>query len=218
MNYNNRFTKRWNDFYRKTFVLPKLRQRLKNKDFTLLSNNCNGGFIYHDLGLRFLSPTINLFFYNDHYFTFLEHLDDYIACELKLCEKPLHKTELKYPIFNLGGELGLPLIELHFLHYHDTEEAKNIWEKRVKRINRKNLYAIFSFYDDTDDEWIKRFDAIDLPNKRAFVNRSYPQYKSAVYIPGYEDNGLGLLNEYVNLSGKRKYDYFDFINWFNHNK
>lgn len=215
MNYNNRLTKRWNDLYRKILILPKLRRQLKNKNFTLLSNNCNGGFIYHDLGLKFLSPTINLFFYHDHYFTFLEHLDDYLACELKMCGSPLHKTELDYPIFNLGGTQRLPLIELHFLHYHNVEDAKRIWEKRVKRINRNSLFAIFSFFDNTDDEWIKRFDEIDFPNKKAFVNRPYPQYKSAVYIPGYEESGLGLLNEYVNIFGKRKYDDFNFVEWFN---
>lgn len=31
--------------------------RLKNKDFSILTNHCMGGIIYHDLGLKFLSPT-----------------------------------------------------------------------------------------------------------------------------------------------------------------
>ena len=35
---------------------------LKNKDFTIISHNCVGGVIYHDLGLKFNTPTINLFF------------------------------------------------------------------------------------------------------------------------------------------------------------
>lgn len=70
------FTSRWNAFMRKTFVMPRMRKRLKNKNFSLITNNCTGGFIYHDLGLRFNSPTINLFFYKDHFFTFLEHLEE----------------------------------------------------------------------------------------------------------------------------------------------
>ena len=32
------------------------RLRLKNKDFSLFSSNCNGGCICHDLGLAFRSP------------------------------------------------------------------------------------------------------------------------------------------------------------------
>lgn len=38
----------------------KNQKRLKNRDFSLLSSNCNGVFILHDLGLRFNSPTVNL--------------------------------------------------------------------------------------------------------------------------------------------------------------
>lgn len=215
MNYNIRFAKRWNDFARKWFVIPSMRRRLKNRDFSLFSNNCNGGFIYHDLGLRFNSPTINLFFYKDHFFTFLEHLSEYLNCELRVCHDPEHKPETEYPIFNLGGDRGLPLIELHFLHYHDVEEARDTWYKRCRRVDLDNMYAVFSFFDDTDEEWLKRFDAIDIKNKVAFVNRPFPQYKSAFYIPGYEKDGLGLLNEYVGLKGRRKYDRFDFVSWFN---
>lgn len=40
----------------------KNRSLLKNRDITIISANCVGGVIYHDLGLAFNSPTINLFF------------------------------------------------------------------------------------------------------------------------------------------------------------
>lgn len=218
MNLNTGICKRLNDFLRKYFILPKKRKKLRNKNFSLLSNNYNGGFIYHDFGLRFNSPTINLFFYYDNYFPFLEHLPEYLNSELKECTNPKHKPETEYPVFNLGGENGLPLIEIHFLHYHNADEARKIWRKRCDRVDMNNLFAIFSFFDDTDEEWLKRFDALPIRNKIAFVNHSYPQYKSAVYIPGYEEKGLQLLNEYVNIFGKRKYDYFDFVTWFNSNQ
>ena len=39
------------------------RKRLKNRSFSLVTNNCIGGIISHDMHLRFLSPTVNLFFY-----------------------------------------------------------------------------------------------------------------------------------------------------------
>lgn len=35
------------------------RRRLRNYSPTIISNNCCAGFIYHDLGLKFNSPTIN---------------------------------------------------------------------------------------------------------------------------------------------------------------
>lgn len=209
------FTSRWNAFMRKTFVMPRMRKRLKNKNFSLITNNCTGGFIYHDLGLRFNSPTINLFFYKDHFFTFLEHLEEYLDSELKICNNPQHTPEIEYPVFNLGDGERLPLIELHFLHYHDVAEAKAIWEKRSARVNLKNLFVVFAFCDDTDEAWLARFDAIPIKNKLALVNRPFPQYKSACYIPGYEDTGIGGSGDYVGLRGCRKYDAFDFVNWFN---
>ena len=33
----------------------------KNDDFTLIARDCIGGILYHQLGLKFLTPTINLF-------------------------------------------------------------------------------------------------------------------------------------------------------------
>lgn len=35
------------------------RSRLHNQEFTLITNTCIGGIIFHDLHLRFCSPTIN---------------------------------------------------------------------------------------------------------------------------------------------------------------
>ena len=42
-------------------INKKYRSELKNKDFTIFSCNCTGGVLYHDLGMKFLSPTINLY-------------------------------------------------------------------------------------------------------------------------------------------------------------
>ncbi len=217
MNYNGRITRRWNQFVRNLFVMPKLRKRLHNKDVTILANNCNAGFIYHDLGLQFKSPTINLFFYKDHFFTFLEHLDEYLAEEIRECKFPAHKPETNYPVCNLGGGNGLPIIELHFNHYHSFCEAHDIWEKRKKRINHNKIFAIFAFADNADESWLKRFDAIPIKNKVALVNRPFVQYKSGFYIPGFEKDGIGMAGDYDNLWGRRKYDHFDFVEWLNNN-
>ena len=41
-----------------------LRIKLKNKDFSIISSNCNGGVILSDLNIKFNTPTINLFFFS----------------------------------------------------------------------------------------------------------------------------------------------------------
>ena len=55
------------EIIKKNMPLPILlhyinKKRLKNKDFTLLTPNCLAGIIYHNLGLQFSSPTINIQF------------------------------------------------------------------------------------------------------------------------------------------------------------
>ena len=54
------------------------RQKLKNRNATIISSNCNGEFIYYDMRLRFLSPTINLSFDMNDYVKMLENLRWYM--------------------------------------------------------------------------------------------------------------------------------------------
>ena len=58
----------------------KQRKRLRNFNPTIISNNCTAGFIYHDLGLEFRSPTINLTI--KQFPLFIAHLPHYLNCEL----------------------------------------------------------------------------------------------------------------------------------------
>ena len=60
----------------------KNRRELTNRDFTVLSHNCNGGVVLHDLGQQFKSPTINLFMKADDYLKFLENLEHYLNCSV----------------------------------------------------------------------------------------------------------------------------------------
>ena len=55
----------------------KMRRELRNTDFSLLTPNCMGGILLHDLGLRFLSPTVNLMMRQNEFLQFVLHLDEY---------------------------------------------------------------------------------------------------------------------------------------------
>lgn len=204
--YNRGLLARVNPQLRK-WVMAKKRKALTNKSFSFLCNNCNGGIISHDLGLQFRSPTINLFFYSDHFLRFCENFDHYISQPLTLCSDPRHKPEIDYPVCNLGD------LELHFLHYHSFEEAKEKWESRTSRLDRENLFVMRSFFDNTDEATLARFEQLPFPNKVAFTEREFLQYPSAYCIHGYE-NGLGVLSLFDGF-GKRKIDRFDYVRWFN---
>lgn len=204
---------RLNKLCRNLFIIPRLRSQLKNKSFSLICNNCNGGFIYHDLGLQFTSPTINLYFVYDHFLRFLEDFDYYISQELVEAESPLFIEPNNSPICNLG--VGEKMIELHFLHYHSFDEAKSSWEKRKARLNKDNMFIFIAAFDCVKEETVARFENLPFKNKIFIVERPMPQYKSTFCIKGYEKHGLGVLSRYSGLFGKRIYDNFDFVEWLN---
>ena len=205
--YNLGIALRWNKLLRKMFILPLKKKKLKNKDFTLLCNNCAGGILSHDLNLQFRSPTINLFFYYDHFFKFCENFDYYIAQPLTVCENPIHTPSCAYPVCNLGD------LELHFLHYSSFEEAKQKWDSRTARIDKDNIFVIWTFFDETDPEWAARFDKLPFRNKVAFTEKNFPEYPSLFRIRGVEK--VGGVMEFSGLNGRRKIDQFDYIEWFN---
>ena len=64
-------------FYEQPLVIR--RQRLKNKNFSIIAQNCAAGHIYHQLGLKFLSPTINLYFYPEDFIELIKHLPYYMG-------------------------------------------------------------------------------------------------------------------------------------------
>lgn len=66
----------------------RMRGRLRNKDFTLLAPNCMGGILLHDLGLRFLTPTVNLMMKQTEFLDFVLEMDKYLAEEFTLFKHP----------------------------------------------------------------------------------------------------------------------------------
>lgn len=55
----------------------KNQNKLKNHDVSIISMNCTGGILSHDLGLQFKSPTVNLFFRAEDFIKFCENIEHY---------------------------------------------------------------------------------------------------------------------------------------------
>lgn len=125
--------------------------QLLNKDVSLICNNCVGGHIYHDLGLKFLSPTINLAIPGDEFVNFSLNLEMY-----------LKQGELKFGGFSDGHPMGvllvkgLPDIHLNFRHDFDFEKAKAKWIERSRRVNYRKLYFLLirTFHDSKSFPWL----------------------------------------------------------------
>lgn len=133
----------------------KRRERLINKNFTILSSECAGGVIYHDLGLKFDSPTINLWFKPNDYLLFLNNLNYYLNTN-SLTEEL--NNDLAYPVGILGE--GDKKIKLYFQHYENFQIAKEKWNVRKKRVHLNNLFIIMTDRDGATKEMLSEFDAL----------------------------------------------------------
>lgn len=179
---------------------------LKNKDFTIITSNCNGAFMYYDMGLGYLTPTVNLAIDMDDFVKMAENLSWYM--EQKLVEV---ETERPYPAGRLGD------ITIYFVHYKTFEEGAQSWEKRKKRINWDNLFFVATEKDNCSYETIRRFDQLPYKHKVIFTHTEYPEFSSAYYIRGFEEKDeLGVLTFYKNQFLRRRYlDDFDYVTFLN---
>ena len=193
------------------FRNSKKKEKLRNQNFTILSSNCIGGVIYHKLGLRFLSPTINLWFKPNDFLKFIENLEYYLKTEILIESR---SSNLGYPVGILGE--GDRKIYLYFQHYNSFDEAKRKWNSRKKRVNLENLFIIMTDRDGADEEDLKEFDQLCFKNKIVLTGKEYPNIKSALLMNGCVENGhLGNVFKTNFLTGKSKLDDFDFVSFLN---
>ena len=191
-------------------INKKNRQRLNNKDFSLVSSNCNGALILHDLGIRFNSPFVNLWIRPKDFIRLCSNLKFYLASPV------LFVTEegIDYPVGLLRD------IKIYFQHYHTQAEALEKWESRINRMNYDNVFFLFSDRDGCTYEDLLEFDRLDIKNKIVFTHKPYPEIESSFYIKGFETlDSIGNCFEIMpHHLGKKYYDQFDYVGWFNEGK
>lgn len=187
--------------------LARKKRKLNNSGFTVLSSNCTGAVILHDLCLPFLSPTVNLYFDSADYIKFLKNPEKYLSSE---------------PV-QVPSEFGFPVgvvedITVYFMHYNSFEEAKDKWTERSSRVNPDNVFVMMTEKNNCTYELIKEFDSLPYRNKVIFTAKPYPEISSAVYIKGFENcEELGVLTDWKPGFLKRRYiDDFDYVSFFNH--
>lgn len=194
----------YNKYYLPTVInRNKLRKRNTNKEFSLFTGNCMGGYIYHQLGLKFKSPTINLMILQPDFYKLVSDLEYYMSL-------PLIPKES-------GGVLQASLgdLTINFTHYSSFEEASEAWYKRAKRINYEQVYIITTDRDGITEEDIARLGNVKCKKLVVFTAKKY-DYPYCFQIKEYQDqecigNILG-----KTIFGKWKFEkYFDFVGWLN---
>lgn len=183
------------------------RRRLTNPDASIIASNCNAGIILHDLGLRFNTPTINLFFPPADYLKFLQRLPHYLSF-----------TPTQAVDDSVGWPVGdLDDVRIHFMHYKDFAEAQGKWCERSKRLDLDNLFVLMSDRNECTYQQMQEFDTLPHQHKVIFTHRPYPEIKSAYCIPGFEQMPeVGVLTDFKPGFWRRRYiDDFDYVAFLN---
>ncbi len=176
----------------------------------MISMNCIGGVLAHDLGIRFNSPTVNLYFRAGDFIRFCENMTHYLSvAEMVPCTDPAVIGDRAYPVAYLDD------LVLFLVHYASVEEANRKWQERKARVSMDNLVLLATDRDGMTEELKDRFEKLPY-RKVLFSKQPDPVHPSCVYIPGYEgQESLGLITNPVGYLGKRMIDQFDWVDFLN---
>ena len=150
---------------------------------TILSNNCWGGLIYSKLFLPFSSPLINLYIPSNSFLKFIQNPIYYLEKPLQMIrEGDIRKNQC--PIGKIGN--GDDNINIIFTHSFSFKEAEELWNRRVKRINKDRLFVKYSVsgQDKKQDEYLQIFDKILLPKICFYSGET--DIKNVVYLKRFE--------------------------------
>lgn len=200
-----------NFLHKLRFLKDKVdRKRLENKNFSIFSNNCIGGVIYHSLGLQFLSPTINLWMSPSDYIEMLKDPKKYF---INGKMKEVRIEEIDYPVGEIEGK------RIYGQHYSNFNELKDKWDERKKRINWDNVYVFMIERDGCTYKDLVNFDKLPYEHKVIFTTKSYPEIKSSLVLPNsYDTNNNNVNNLLVyksTFSVLRILDEYDYVDFFN---
>lgn len=190
-----------NDLQENLNIYLKLNmQRLTKQDFSIISDDCWGAYIYTYLNIPYKSPFIWLHI-KPHfdYFKLCSNLNYYLTQKLNFIE-----TKDNYPVAMLDD------IEIHFNHYKSEQNVKECWERRINRLNLDALYCKATLYEQNE---INLFENIPIQNKIGFANKDI--------IHTISSKNILLLNndtsfvDFWQVAQLQSYKYFDIINWLN---
>jgi uncharacterized protein (DUF1919 family) len=156
--------------------ISKAKKAISTDGFTIISQNCIGGVLYHDLGMQFLSPTINAFIPQPDFVRFVLNLRNYMECELDM------RWGETYPIGRLKD------IEIHFMHYHTCQEAEDQWNRRKQRIKWDKIMVLSTDRDGFDDSTFAEWKKIPYSKVLFTANEKYGTDADSVFFKEHSNS------------------------------
>lgn len=188
----------YNKYYPLT-IYNRFRARRRNKlsRFTLFTGNCIGGYIYHQLGVPFDSPTINMMICDDDFFRIMCRPEHYFSHPIEEIHDP------EFPEL-ISGRIDDVIV--HFNHYKTFEEGVTAWKRRVQRIDLENCYIIAADIRLTPD-MIAEYGKIKCKKLVIFTSGSY-DYPWCLKVQKFQ--GLSHVGNYISktMVGKWEFERF----------
>lgn len=185
-------------------------RKCKNIKICILCNNCTGGVILHDLGLRFDTPTINIDIRNqDEFLYFVENIEKFRDVDVHELEFRKYNHHAGCVIYN-----NMP-IDIVFTHYNSFEEGRRKWIERMKRLDLEHIYVIYEG-PKVSESFVERFSK--LPYKKAIISSREKMFKYDFYygFSFYERWKPGKILDYKSWFNVKRYlDDFDYVSFFN---
>jgi uncharacterized protein (DUF1919 family) len=198
------------------------RQRVRNRGFGVISNDCWGSAVYPALGSQYQTPFVGLFLVADCYLRLLEDFRQLMSLPLRFTGRSRYRNlnerrengslRADYPIGVLGRE-----VELHFLHYGDEREARAKWERRKARLpaDTAKLFVRFgSAFEVIDRTLVGGFDSLPYPHKVVFVGAPEPKSEWTVYMKSPDGSGRIPADMHTDALMFRN-PFFDLADWLN---
>ena len=181
-------------------IIRRIRSNVKPNDVSIISQNCIGGVFYHDLGMQFLSPTINLFIKEPDFVRFVLNLRHYMECQLEM------RWEEEYPVGKLDD------IEISFLHYETCKEAKEQWNRRKQRINWNKIMVLSTDREGFDEAVFQQWKQIPYPKVLFTAQQQFSKDADSVFFPQYSEQGCvpDLIPQREFYKGNKVQSYFEY--------
>lgn len=167
-------------------LVERVRKRISCKEVSIISQNCIGGVVYHDIKMNFLSPTINLYFETQDFLRFVGNLAYYLDII------PIMRWDEEYPIGYVDD------VKIYFMHYETCSNALEKWEKRKKRILWEHILILCTDGEGLSDDEYEEWKKIRYP--KILFSAQRKQEDDVIYYSQYANRG-----KVGNLIPKREY-------------
>lgn len=161
--------------------------RLKQEKVSILSNYCLGGLVYKELGLKMLSPTINMICNGADFFKFLSNYKFYLNKKMEALDNGFKNNKSYTPHdmlrFAPKGIIDGEIV-WNFVHNSRVDEEIELWNKRRLRVNYENIAVVMIIQN---EEEIVLFDKLQFSKKIGIYYKEIEGIDGIINVPGWDD-------------------------------